>query len=99
MLSVDLLLDRCCSVRFVSALAEVQAPLACLQSCGLRIDEVYMGVPVTCQVTLQNQTLLDTAFHWREVRRSRHTQTRFHEHAGTRKRVNIKGVHPGQMRR
>ena len=53
---------------YVAVRADVQHPQACLQSCHLTLDEVYLGVPVTADVTLINQTLLAADFCWQKVR-------------------------------
>ncbi|KAI8513172.1 Deleted in lung and esophageal cancer protein 1, partial [Branchiostoma belcheri] len=48
----------------VSAQVEVQTPQVCLMSCQLVIDEIYTDVPVRREITLLNQTLLETDFTW-----------------------------------
>ncbi|XP_078681945.1 deleted in lung and esophageal cancer protein 1-like isoform X2 [Branchiostoma floridae x Branchiostoma belcheri] len=48
----------------VSAQVEVQTPQVCLMSCQLVIDEIYTDVPVRREITLLNQTLLETDFAW-----------------------------------
>ncbi len=48
--------------------ADVQHPLACLLSSHLTMEEVYVGVPVTTEVTIVNQTKLSADFCWQKVR-------------------------------
>ena len=47
--------------------AEVQRPQVCLLSCDMYIEKVYLGVPVSREVVLHNQSLLKTQFSWKEV--------------------------------
>ncbi|CAH1233881.1 DLEC1 [Branchiostoma lanceolatum] len=48
----------------VGAQVEVQTPQVCLMSCQLVIEEIYTDVPVRREITLLNQTLLETDFTW-----------------------------------
>ena len=48
--------------------AEVQGPQVCLLSCDLYIEKVFLGVPVSREVVLHNQSLLKAQFAWKEVR-------------------------------
>ena len=52
---------------YLSVFSEVQSPQVCLVSCDLYIEKVFLGVPVSREVLLQNQTLLHTEFQWKEV--------------------------------
>ncbi|XP_071803084.1 deleted in lung and esophageal cancer protein 1-like [Asterias amurensis] len=51
---------------FVGVRANVEHPLACLLSSHLAMDEVYVGVPVTTEVTIVNQTKLSADFCWQK---------------------------------
>ncbi|XP_074658571.1 deleted in lung and esophageal cancer protein 1-like isoform X2 [Tubulanus polymorphus] len=51
----------------LATFAEVQVPKVCLQSCQLDLRDVYVGVTVTQEVILFNQTLLETNFKWLQV--------------------------------
>ena len=55
------------SVSYLSVFAEVQRPQVCLLSCDMYIEKVYLGVPVSREVVLHNQSLLKTQFAWKEV--------------------------------
>lgn len=55
---------------FFSALsvrAEVQTPVACLLSCELHIEDVFLQVPLKQSFTLCNQTMLPTKYEWGQV--------------------------------
>ena len=52
---------------YLSVFCEVQRPLVCLLSSDLYIENVYLGVPVSREVVLHNQSLLRAQFHWKEV--------------------------------
>ncbi|EDO45789.1 predicted protein [Nematostella vectensis] len=61
-----------CAVRkgktsYLSVFSEVQTPLVCLVSSSLYIEDVYLNVPVSREVVLQNHTLLATHFQWKEI--------------------------------
>ena len=67
--------------------AEVQNPQACLLSCELKMEEVFVDVAVIQQVTLLNQTLLPATFEWGEVKESLILQCdRFFQNAHKRHR-------------
>ncbi|XP_021361346.1 deleted in lung and esophageal cancer protein 1-like isoform X1 [Mizuhopecten yessoensis] len=51
----------------IGATAEVQEPRVCLASCEVCMDDVYKGVPVLCQATIINQTLIPTSFSWGKI--------------------------------
>ena len=48
--------------------AEVQGPQVCLLSCDLYIEKVFLGVPVSREAVLHNQSNLKAQFAWKEVR-------------------------------
>jgi len=52
---------------YLSVFGEIQRPLVCLLSCDMYIEKVYLGVPVSRQVVLHNQSLLKARFTWKEV--------------------------------
>ena len=39
----------------------------CLLSCDMYIEKVYLGVPVSREVVLHNQSLLRAQYKWKEV--------------------------------
>ncbi|XP_060064823.1 deleted in lung and esophageal cancer protein 1-like [Ylistrum balloti] len=51
----------------IGATAEVQEPCVCLSSCEVCMEDVYKGVPVLCQATIINQTLIPTSFAWGHI--------------------------------
>ncbi|XP_033743778.1 deleted in lung and esophageal cancer protein 1-like isoform X2 [Pecten maximus] len=51
----------------IGATAEVQEPQVCLSSCEVCMEDVYKGVPVLCQATIVNQTLIPTSFAWGQI--------------------------------
>ncbi|XP_022081791.1 deleted in lung and esophageal cancer protein 1-like [Acanthaster planci] len=69
---------------FIGVRADVQHPQACLASCQLTMDEVYVGVPITREVTIVNQTLLAANFCWQEPQGSQAEKCRvtFDPHQG-----------------
>ncbi|XP_073236262.1 deleted in lung and esophageal cancer protein 1-like isoform X3 [Porites lutea] len=52
---------------YLSVFGEIQRPLVCLLSCDMYIEKVYLGVPVSREVVLHNQSLLKARFTWEEV--------------------------------
>ncbi|XP_031565846.1 deleted in lung and esophageal cancer protein 1-like [Actinia tenebrosa] len=52
---------------YLSVFSEVQSPLVCLLSSSLYLENVYLDVPVSRTITLQNQTLLTSEFCWNEI--------------------------------
>ncbi|XP_069130810.1 deleted in lung and esophageal cancer protein 1-like isoform X4 [Argopecten irradians] len=54
----------------IGVTAEVQKPQVCLASCEVCMDEVYKGVPVLCQATIINQTLIPASFSWGQIQGS-----------------------------
>lgn len=55
------------SFSYLSVFAEVQRPQVCLLSCDMYIEKVYLGVPVSREVVLHNQSLLRAQYKWKEV--------------------------------
>ncbi|XP_078378630.1 deleted in lung and esophageal cancer protein 1-like isoform X2 [Oculina patagonica] len=60
---------------YLSVFAEVQRPQVCLLSCDMYIEKVYLGVPVSREVVLHNQSLLRAKFAWKEVLEGDYTLT------------------------
>jgi len=60
---------------YLSVFAEVQRPQVCLLSCDMYIEKVYLGVPVSREVVLHNQSLLKTQFAWKEILEGDYTLT------------------------
>ena len=52
---------------YLSVFGEIQRPFVCLLSCDMYIEKVYLGVPVSREVVLHNQSLLKARFTWEEV--------------------------------
>ncbi|XP_074623643.1 deleted in lung and esophageal cancer protein 1-like isoform X1 [Acropora palmata] len=60
---------------YLSVFCEVQRPLVCLLYCDVLIEKVYLGVPVSREVVLHNQSLLTAHFKWKEVLEGDYTLT------------------------
>ncbi|XP_015773213.1 PREDICTED: deleted in lung and esophageal cancer protein 1-like [Acropora digitifera] len=60
---------------YLSVFCEVQRPLVCLLSCDVLIEKVYLGVPISREVVLHNQSLLTAHFKWKEVLEGDYTLT------------------------
>lgn len=60
---------------YLSVFAEVQRPQVCLLSCDMYIEKVYLGVPVSREVVLHNQSLLRAQYKWKEILQGDYTLT------------------------